>query len=74
MRVLRSLRYGFTILGGASANEYTPLGHFTAELVGLNTVGLTRHGYTEEQISKIWSGNLLRVWSEVEKVAKQIPK
>jgi UDP-N-acetylglucosamine acyltransferase len=24
-----------------------------AELVGLNTVGLTRHGYTEEQISRI---------------------
>jgi microsomal dipeptidase-like Zn-dependent dipeptidase len=26
----------------------------------------------EEQISKIWSGNLLRVWGEVEKVAKDI--
>ena len=30
---------------------------------------LVRRGYTEEQIGKIWSGNLLRVWREVEKVA-----
>ena len=28
-----------------------------------------RRGYTEEQIAKIWSGNLLRVWREVERVA-----
>jgi membrane dipeptidase len=34
------------------------------------TLELVRRGYTEEQIGKIWSGNLLRVWSEVEKVAK----
>ena len=26
----------------------------------------------EEQIGKLWSGNLLRVWADVEKVAKQI--
>jgi membrane dipeptidase len=31
-----------------------------------------RRSYTEEQIAKIWSGNLLRVWSDVEKIAKQI--
>jgi membrane dipeptidase len=36
------------------------------------TVELVRRGYTEEQIGKIWSGNLLRVWADVEKVAKQI--
>ena len=36
------------------------------------TLELVRRGYTEEQIGKIWSGNLLRVWGEVEKVAKQI--
>ena len=36
------------------------------------TVELVRRGYTEEQIGKIWSGNLLRVWGDVEKVAKQI--
>jgi membrane dipeptidase len=33
------------------------------------TLELVRRGYTEEQIGKIWSGNLLRVWSEVERVA-----
>lgn len=36
------------------------------------TLALARRGYTEEQIGKIWSGNLLRVWSEVEHVAAQI--
>jgi membrane dipeptidase len=36
------------------------------------TLELVRRGYTEEQIAKIWSGNLLRVWGEVEKVAGQI--
>jgi membrane dipeptidase len=36
------------------------------------TLELVRRGYTEAQISKIWSGNLLRVWSEVEAVAKKI--
>lgn len=35
---------------------------------------LVRRGYTEEQIGKLWSGNLLRVWSEVEKVAKDLQK
>jgi membrane dipeptidase len=34
------------------------------------TLELVRRGYTEEQIAKIWSGNLLRVWGEVEKVAR----
>ena len=38
------------------------------------TLELVRRGYTEEQIGKIWSGNLLRVWSEVERVAKQLQK
>ena len=33
------------------------------------TVELVRRGYTEEQIGKLWSGNLLRVWEQVEKVA-----
>ncbi len=36
------------------------------------TLELVRRGYTEEQIGKIWSGNLLRVWAEVEKVARGI--
>jgi membrane dipeptidase len=31
------------------------------------TVELVKRGYTEQQIMKIWGGNLLRVWGEVEK-------
>jgi membrane dipeptidase len=36
------------------------------------TLELVRRGYDEEQIARIWSGNLLRVWSEVERVARDI--
>ena len=36
------------------------------------TLELVRRGYSEEQIAKIWSGNLLRVWGEVERVAKEL--
>ena len=36
------------------------------------TLELVKRGYTEEQIGKIWSGNLLRVMADVEKVARQI--
>jgi membrane dipeptidase len=36
------------------------------------TLELVRRGYTEEQIGKIWGGNLLRVWNEVERVARDI--
>lgn len=36
------------------------------------TLELVRRGYTEAQIGKLWSGNLLRVWSEVEAVSKKI--
>jgi len=36
------------------------------------TLELVRRGYPEEQIGKIWSGNLLRVWNEAETVAKEI--
>jgi membrane dipeptidase len=42
-----------------------------AETVNV-TIELVRRGYTEEQIAKIWSGNLLRVWGEAEKVAKSM--
>ena len=38
------------------------------------TLELVRRGYNEEQIGKMWSGNLLRVWGEVEKVAQQLRK
>jgi membrane dipeptidase len=33
------------------------------------TVELVKRGYTEQQIAKIWGGNLLRVWRDVEKAA-----
>lgn len=33
---------------------------------------LVRRGYSEEQIGKLWSGNLLRVMGEVERVARRI--
>jgi membrane dipeptidase len=36
------------------------------------TLELVRRGYTEEQIGKLWSGNLLRVWGEGEKVAREL--
>jgi len=36
------------------------------------TVELVRRGYTEEEIKKIWGGNLLRVWREVERVSAEI--
>ena len=29
------------------------------------TIELVRRGYTEDQIRKIWGGNLMRVWKEV---------
>jgi membrane dipeptidase len=38
------------------------------------TKELLRRGYTETEIRKIWGGNLLRVFSEVEKVAKSNQK
>jgi membrane dipeptidase len=38
------------------------------------TLELVRRGYTEEQIGKLWSGNLLRVWGEDEKIARQLQK
>ena len=36
------------------------------------TLELVRRGYSERDIDMIWSGNLLRVWSQVEQVAKQL--
>lgn len=36
------------------------------------TLELLRRGYTEEQIAKLWSGNLLRVWEDVAKAADSI--
>ncbi len=36
------------------------------------TIELVKRGYTEEEIEKLWSGNLLRVLDEVQEVAKQL--
>ena len=36
------------------------------------TLELVRRGYTEPQIAKIWSGNLLRVMDQVQAVAKRL--
>ena len=36
------------------------------------TLELVRRGYTEQQIGKLWSGNLLRVMAEVDKIGKEI--
>jgi membrane dipeptidase len=38
------------------------------------TLELVRRGYTEEQIAKIWSGNVLRVMEQVERVAAQLQR
>ena len=38
------------------------------------TIELVKRGYSEEDISKIWGANLLRVWREVEKVAQELQK
>jgi len=36
------------------------------------TLELVRRGYSEEDITKLWGENLLRVWREVEKVAESM--
>jgi membrane dipeptidase len=38
------------------------------------TLELVKRGYTEQQIAKLWSGNLLRVMDEVQKVAKDLQR
>jgi membrane dipeptidase len=38
------------------------------------TLELVCRGYTEKQIGKLWSGNLLRVWGEVQKTAQKLQK
>jgi membrane dipeptidase len=38
------------------------------------TVELVRRGYTEEQISMLWSGNLLRVLDDVQRIATEIQR
>ncbi len=50
--------------GLAGWNDASETFNVTAELV--------RRGYTEEQIAMMWSGNLLRVLDEVQRIAEEI--
>ena len=47
-------------------------GIFDASEVMNLTIELVRRGYTEAQIEKIWSGNLMRVFRDVQAVAKKM--
>lgn len=38
------------------------------------TIELVRRGYSEADIAKLWGGNLLRVWSDVERVARDLQR
>jgi len=50
--------------GVDGCNDVSEMGNITLELV--------KRGYSEEDIKKIWGGNFLRVFREVEKVAKEM--
>lgn len=47
-------------------------GVFDASEVMNITIELVRRGYTEEQIEKIWGGNLIRVFRDVQSVAREL--
>ena len=47
-------------------------GVFDASEVMNITIELVKRGYTEEQIEKIWGGNLIRVFKEVQAVAEKL--
>jgi membrane dipeptidase len=49
--------------GFVGFNDHSEAANVTEELV--------RRGYSEADILKIWGGNLLRAWSEVQKVAER---
>ncbi len=50
--------------GVEGCNDVSQMGNITLELV--------KRGYSEQQIRKIWGGNLMRVMTEVERIAKKI--
>lgn len=52
-------------------NGNLPLGLEDASTYPNLIYGLLKRGYTEEDIAKICSGNIFRVWRKVEEVAKQ---
>lgn len=47
-------------------------GIFDASEVMNITIELVKRGYTEEEIEKIWGGNIIRVFKEVQAIAEQI--
>lgn len=47
-------------------------GVFDASEVMNITIELVKRGYTEEQIEKIWGGNLIRVFKEVQTIAEKL--
>jgi membrane dipeptidase len=49
--------------GLEGCNDVSEMGNITLELV--------KRGYTEDQIRKIWGGNFMRVFREVQRVAQQ---
>jgi membrane dipeptidase len=55
------INYSFSLDGWRDASETRNV-----------TLELVRRGYTVEEAGKIWSGNALRVWREVEEVAAQL--
>jgi membrane dipeptidase len=57
------INYSFSLDGWRDASETRNV-----------TLELVRRGYTVEEIGKIWSGNALRVWREVEEVAAQLQR
>jgi membrane dipeptidase len=57
------VNYGFSLDGWRDAGETRNV-----------TMELVRRGYSAEEVGKIWSGNVLRVWSEVEEVAAQLQR
>ena len=44
-------------------NDHSEAANVTEELV--------RRGYSEQDVAKIWGGNLMRVWRDVQKVAER---
>src|SRR5690606_10356075 len=38
------------------------------------TEGLRRRGFSESDIAKIWSGNLLRTWREAERIGRELQR
>ena len=47
-------------------NDHSEAANVTEELV--------RRGYSEQDVAKIWGGNLMRVWRDVQKAAEREQK